>query len=183
MAILLRETTCCGSVRGHGASSCTALKRAVPAADLAYMEPHEPRMVREEGLSGGSFLAALSLAVSVALAIALLAMASSESTAERVAERLHVASAAEVADAKEEAAAAATRGDVALGYAEHELALLEEQLGLLTEQTSGAMVEAAELRNRLDGLTDVAAIDDLVFQLNQLHARVTALEERIVSGR
>lgn len=140
-------------------------------------------MVREEGLSGSSFLAALSLALSVALALALLAMASSESTAERVAERLHLASAAEVADAKEDAAAAATRGDVALGYAEHEFAQVEEHLGLLVDQTIDATVEAAELRTRLDGLTDVAAIDDLVFQLNQLHARVTALEERIEGGR
>lgn len=140
-------------------------------------------MVREEGPTGSAVLAALSLAANAALALVLFAMATSEPAAREVAERLHLAGVADVAEARKGAAAAGARADVAVGYAEAELAVVEEQLGVLTEHAGEATLEAAELRNRVDGLTDVAAIDDLVFQLEGLRERVAALEDRLEEGR
>lgn len=140
-------------------------------------------MVREEGLSGSAFLATLSLAAIAALVVVLFAMATSEPAAQRVADRLHLAGAADLAEAREDSARAAARADVAVSYAEVELARLEEQLGVLTQQAGEGAVEAAELRDRLEGLTDVAAIDDLVFQVSELQRRLTALEERLAATR
>ena len=140
-------------------------------------------MVREEGLSGSAFLATLSLAASAALALVLVAMATSEPAAQRVADRLHLAGTADLAEAREASAGAAARADVAVNYAEIELARLEEQLGVLTEQAGEGAAEAAALRDRLDGLTDVAAIDDLVFQVSELQRRLAALEERLAETR
>jgi hypothetical protein len=90
-----------------------------------------------------------------------------------------MASAAEVAEARADAAAATARADLAVRYGELKTAQIEEQVALLSEQAGNATVEAAELRNRLEGLTDVAAIDDLVSQVNALHTHLTALEERL----
>ena len=140
-------------------------------------------MVREEGLSGSAFLATLSLAAIAARVVVLFAMATSEPAAQRVADRLHLAGAADLAEAREDSARAAARADVAVSYAEVELARLEEQLGVLTQQAGEGAVEAAELRDRLEGLTDVAAIDDLVFQVSELQRRLTALEERLAATR
>ena len=140
-------------------------------------------MVREEGLSGSAFLATLSLAAIAALVVVLFAMATSEPAAQRGADRLHLAGAADLAEAREDSARAAARADVAVSYAEVELARLEEQLGVLTQQAGEGAVEAAELRDRLEGLTDVAAIDDLVFQVSELQRRLTALEERLAATR
>jgi hypothetical protein len=156
-----------------------SLKAASALADLGRMEPPAPRMVREEGLSGAAFLSVVSLAVNAVLALAVFSMVSSEEAAEKIAKRLHMASAAEVAEVRADAAAATARADLAVRYGELQTAQIEEQVGLLSEQAGNATVEAAELRNRLDGLTDVAAIDDLVSQVNALHTRLTALEERL----
>ncbi|HEY7561489.1 MAG TPA: hypothetical protein VH650_04870 [Gaiellaceae bacterium] len=147
------------------------------------MEPNFPQMAREEGISGTGLLAAISLVVCSALVLALVVLASDERAAEKVAKRLHLASAAEVAKARNDATRAAREAEAATSYSEHEIALIEEELGLLMEQTSDAALEAAQLRSRLDGLTDVAALDDLVSQVNALHARVTSLEARLGPAR
>jgi predicted nucleic acid-binding Zn-ribbon protein len=84
-----------------------------------------------------------------------------------------------VAKARDDAARAARRAEAAASYSEHEIALIEEELGVLQQQASDATVEAAELRKRLDGLTDVAAVDDLVSRVTALQARLDSLEEQL----
>jgi hypothetical protein len=143
------------------------------------MEPNLPQMAREEGLSGTGLLAAVSLVVCSALVLALVVLASDERAAEEAARRLHLASAVDVAKARDDAARAARRAEAAASYSEHEIALIEEELGVLQQQASDATVEAAELRKRLDGLTDVAAVDDLVSRVTALQARLDSLEEQL----